>query len=496
MHTSKSFSSALPQPLSSGESVPGSPTLSLSPGPATPWQTPAPELQSGTNSPLSTSPGSSAPTSPAGSVRPCTLHGLGPKPGNQRYKAGRRKSINSIPPSPLACTSSPTPQVPSPHRSPSPLPGYSKNIQAYPGKMLSPPTTVRHSIRVRAGDSPRSPLLKRVQSAEKLSAVYLADKKQSSSGKHAATSSGEGINETLQKECRNLGEVGEDQTLPDGQGPGENVGHDHVGTQKLRESTAEGHESDQDRVVMKKLIWSERRDSFKKQEAVQEVGVDAADVTTVAGEWERTKKDGGREGADRIEEKCSEHKAAWGKGIFGSDATSEEDSDLKEPSSLKSVPQIEVHKSGVESHQRGAVEWTCHVTSPIQGLCHDPVGQFSTGGSEMSSMRKQRAPTLRPEGQVLHTEVETLGAVHHPHQSDLPCCHGKTQTSLWTEGSPTQTGHHGKEAPTRSRESAMCTDTKLQSQSGKQEAHEDNTIASSSPAKKSTRNRKKGRVKD
>ncbi|XP_038632828.1 microtubule-associated serine/threonine-protein kinase 3-like isoform X2 [Scyliorhinus canicula] len=503
MHTSKSFSSSLQQPLSSGESVPGSPTLSLSPGPATPCQTPAPELQPGTNSPLSTSPGSSAPTSPAGSVRPCTLHGLGPKPSNQRYKAGRRKSINSIPPSPLACTSSPTPQVPSPHRSPSPLPGYSKNIQAYPGKMLSPPTTVRHSIRARAGDSPRSPLLKRVQSAEKLSAAYLADKKQSGSGKQAATPPGEGINETLQKECGNLGEVGEDQSLPGGQGPGENLGHDPVGTQKLRESTAERHENDQDRVVMKKLIWSERRDSFKKQEAVQEVSVDEADVTTVAVEWERTKKggvSGGREGAGRIEEKCPEYKAARVKGSFGSDATSEEDSDLKEPSSLKSVPQIEVHKSEMESYQRGAVEWTCHATSPIQGLGQDPIGQFSAGGSETSSMRKQRAPTLRPEGLVLHAEVETmattLGAVRRPHQSDLLCCQGKTQSSLRTEGSPPETGHHRKEAPTRSREGAMCTDTKLQSQSEKQEAHEENTIVSNAPARKSTRNRKKGRVKD
>lgn len=134
LHTSRSFSSGLHHSLSSSESLPESPTHSVSPGPATPCRSPAPDLPPGTRgeggdicsgqggdatchsvphhavslcppdavSPQSTSPSSSTPTSPAGHVRPSSLHGLAPKLGGQRYKVGRRKSTSSIPPSPLA----------------------------------------------------------------------------------------------------------------------------------------------------------------------------------------------------------------------------------------------------------------------------------------------------------------------------------------------------------------------------------------------------------
>uniref|UniRef100_A0A8C6NXE3 non-specific serine/threonine protein kinase n=1 Tax=Nothobranchius furzeri TaxID=105023 RepID=A0A8C6NXE3_NOTFU len=177
MHSSRSFSSGLHHSVSSSESLPGSPTHSLSPGPSTPCRSPAPEHPD--NSPQSTSPCSSSPSSPATHIRPNSLHGLGSKLSTQRYtKVGRRKSTSNIPPSPLACTSSSSSTQPlSPQRSPSPLPGFAK--------------------------PPRSPLLKRVQSAEKLSAFY-------------------------------IGQL----------------------------------------VVMRKLNLSERRDSFKKQEAVQEVSFD------------------------------------------------------------------------------------------------------------------------------------------------------------------------------------------------------------------------------
>uniref|UniRef100_A0A8C9FD59 non-specific serine/threonine protein kinase n=1 Tax=Pavo cristatus TaxID=9049 RepID=A0A8C9FD59_PAVCR len=104
LHTSRSFSSGLHHSLSSSESLPESPTHSLSPGPTTPCRSPAPDLPPDAVSPQSTSPSSSTPTSPAGHVRPSTLHGLAPKLGGQRYKVGRRKSTSSIPPSPLACT--------------------------------------------------------------------------------------------------------------------------------------------------------------------------------------------------------------------------------------------------------------------------------------------------------------------------------------------------------------------------------------------------------
>lgn len=122
----------------------------------------------GTNSSQSSSPSSSAPNSPAGSghIRPSTLHGLGPKLGGQRYRSGRRKSAGSIPLSPLARTPSPTPQPTSPQRSPSPLLGHSigntKIAQSFPSKMHSPPTIVRHIVRPKSAEPPRSPLLKRV----------------------------------------------------------------------------------------------------------------------------------------------------------------------------------------------------------------------------------------------------------------------------------------------------------------------------------------------
>uniref|UniRef100_A0A3Q3R7L7 non-specific serine/threonine protein kinase n=1 Tax=Monopterus albus TaxID=43700 RepID=A0A3Q3R7L7_MONAL len=198
MHGSRSFSSGLHHSVSSSESLPGSPTHSLSPGPSTPSRSPAPDHQEN-NSPQSTSPCSSSPSSPAAHIRPSSLHGLSSKLSTQRFnKVGRRKSTSNIPPSPLACNSSSSSTQPlSPQRSPSPLPGF----------------------------PPRSPLLKRVQSAEKLSGVYLADKKPYA--------------------------------------PRTYIGADH-----------------KQLVVMRKLNLSERRDSFKKQEAVQEVSFDEPEEKT------------------------------------------------------------------------------------------------------------------------------------------------------------------------------------------------------------------------
>ncbi|XP_053557321.1 microtubule-associated serine/threonine-protein kinase 4 isoform X2 [Bombina bombina] len=189
LHTSRSFS-CLNRSLSSGESLPGSPTHSLSPRSPTPSCRSTPDFPSGTNSSQSSSPSSSAPNSPAGSghIRPCTLHGLGPKLGGQRYRSGRRKSAGSIPLSPLARTPSPTPQPPSPQRSPSPLHGLSvgnsKSNPNFPAKMHSPPTIVRHAVRPKSAEPPRSPLLKRVQSEEKLSPSYCCEKKHLCPRKH------------------------------------------------------------------------------------------------------------------------------------------------------------------------------------------------------------------------------------------------------------------------------------------------------------------------
>lgn len=190
LHTSRSFSSGLQHSLSSSESLPGSPTHSLSPSPTTPCRSPAPDVPTDTASPPSVSPSSSSPASPAtGHTRPSSLHGLAAKLGPPRHKSGRRKSTSSIPPSPLACPPVPTP----PPRSPSPLPGH---------------------IPIPA----RSPRLRRGQSADKL---------------------GLGTSERL-----------------DGDGG------------------RRGRGAEAELVVMRRLHLSERRDSFKKQEAVQEVSFD------------------------------------------------------------------------------------------------------------------------------------------------------------------------------------------------------------------------------
>lgn len=323
MHSSRSFSSGLHHSVSSSESLPGSPTHSLSPGPSTPCRSPAPDHQTfgesfyvsidlniwkqwgflvlfivnvvkywgfGTfsdvwylkqfffyflenNSPQSTSPCSSSPSSPAAHIRPSSLHGLGSKLSTQRYtKVGRRKSTSNIPPSPLACTSSSTSaQQLSPQRSPSPLSGFAKSLHTYHGKTLSPPTIVRHIVRPRSAEPPRSPLLKRVQSAEKLSVVYHGDKKSYAPRRH-----------TLEVPF-----YGEGDLLGDSEAEGAcgvaYIGADHsrlggyIGSQRMRDCVIERSEQ---LVVMRKLNLSERRDSFKKQEAVQEVSFDEPEEKT------------------------------------------------------------------------------------------------------------------------------------------------------------------------------------------------------------------------
>ncbi|XP_038571498.1 microtubule-associated serine/threonine-protein kinase 3 isoform X2 [Micropterus salmoides] len=274
MHSSRSFSSGLHHSVSSSESLPGSPTHSLSPGPSTPCRSPAPDHQGiDNNSPQSTSPCSSSPSSPAAHIRPSSLHGLGSKLSTQRYtKVGRRKSTSNIPPSPLACNSSSSSAQPlSPQRSPSPLSGFAKTLHTYHGKTLSPPTIVRHIVRPRSAEPPRSPLLKRVQSAEKLSGVYHADKKSYAPRRH-----------TLEVPYYGEGDLLGDLEA-EGVCGGSYIGVDHsrlggyIGSQRMRDS---GIERSEQLVVMRKLNLSERRDSFKKQEAVQEVSFDEPEEKT------------------------------------------------------------------------------------------------------------------------------------------------------------------------------------------------------------------------
>ncbi|XP_059203685.1 microtubule-associated serine/threonine-protein kinase 1-like [Centropristis striata] len=178
LHTSRSLSS-LNRSLSSGDSLPGSPTHSLSA--RSPTQSYRSNLTESTylgTSSQSSSPASSTPNSPAAShhMRPSSLHGLSPKLHRQ-YRSARCKSAGNIPLSPLAHTPSPTTS------SPPPLSGHtvgsSNTTQMFPAKLHSSPPVARP--RPKSAEPPRSPLLQRVQSAEKLGAPILPSSSSSSS---------------------------------------------------------------------------------------------------------------------------------------------------------------------------------------------------------------------------------------------------------------------------------------------------------------------------
>ncbi|KAI5625931.1 microtubule-associated serine/threonine-protein kinase 1 isoform X1 [Silurus asotus] len=164
LHTSRSLSS-LNRSLSSSESLPGSPTHSLSARSPTQSYRSSPESSYLGASSQSSSPASSTPNSPAASqhMRPSSLHGLSPKLHRQ-YRSARCKSAGNIPLSPLAHTPSPT------QSSPPSLSGHtvgsSNMTQSFPVKLHSSPPITRP--RPKSAEPPRSPLLKRVQSAEKL----------------------------------------------------------------------------------------------------------------------------------------------------------------------------------------------------------------------------------------------------------------------------------------------------------------------------------------
>ncbi|KAM9349066.1 microtubule-associated serine/threonine-protein kinase 3 [Symphorus nematophorus] len=275
MQSSRSFSSGFHQ--SSSDSLSGSPTQSLSPGPSTPCRSPAPDHSGDSSS----SPCSSSPNSPVPQARPSSLHVLG------RYtKAGRCKSTSSIPPSPLACI--PPPQPLSPQCSPSCLPSHPKTLQGFHGKTLSPPTIARHSVRPRSAEPPRSPLLKRVQSAEKLTGGdkstggYHGDRKAYSTRRHTMEvplSEGEGL-EDMEGDTATgfvcVGEHGRQGLYIGGQRGHQDMvsgGSEHHRTTASPQHRGGNHHS-KEVVVMRKLALSERRDSFKKQEAVQEVSFD------------------------------------------------------------------------------------------------------------------------------------------------------------------------------------------------------------------------------
>ncbi|XP_042629316.1 microtubule-associated serine/threonine-protein kinase 3-like isoform X1 [Cyprinus carpio] len=256
IQNSRSFSAGFQH--SPNDSLSDSPTPSLSPGPNTPCRSPAPDLSCDSNSPQSSSPCSSSPNSPIPQSRPSSLHVLGSKIGLRYSKPGRCKSANSIPPSPLACN--PSSQPLSPQCSPSSLTGVPKSHHSFHNKMMSPPTIVRQTVCPRSAESPRSPLLNRVQSSERPSCAQHGDKKPFSTRRHTV--------EVPQSEAEGL------ELQPSDIASGFVCVGDHarqglyLAGQRVRDSGG---------AVMRKLNLSERRDSFKKQEAVQEVSFDYSD---------------------------------------------------------------------------------------------------------------------------------------------------------------------------------------------------------------------------
>lgn len=119
-----------------------------------------------------------SPQSPGQYQRPSTLHGL--KHGLKHASAinvhstNRRKSLGQIPLSPLARTPSPSPLPSSPTRSPSPLifppghhPGSSNQTQCY-SPNVSTPNSTKKSLGRHRNSEPRSPLLRRALSPDRL----------------------------------------------------------------------------------------------------------------------------------------------------------------------------------------------------------------------------------------------------------------------------------------------------------------------------------------
>ena len=188
MTPSRSFTS-LSRSLSSGDSLPGSPTRSPKSPPLSRMWSPASDSarSTGDTSSNSSSPNSSTPNSPASSAhfsRPSSLHGL--KHKLQTIKSPhRRKSVHNIPLSPLARTPSPSPMATSPTRSPSPLTmgqvphhhsavhGISNMTQTYNPSTQSSPSPVQLTPAARKIGRPKScepgsPLLRRALSPDRL----------------------------------------------------------------------------------------------------------------------------------------------------------------------------------------------------------------------------------------------------------------------------------------------------------------------------------------
>ncbi|XP_035750101.1 microtubule-associated serine/threonine-protein kinase 2 isoform X10 [Egretta garzetta] len=377
LHTSRSLSS-LNRSLSSGESVPGSPTHNLSPRSPTQSYRSTPESvhSVGGNSSQSSSPSSSVPNSPAssGHIRPSSLHGLAPKLQRQ-YRSPRRKSAGNIPLSPLAHTPSPTPQSTSPQRSPSPLPGHSVGsssiIQSFPVKLHSSPPLVRQISRPKSAEPPRSPLLKRVQSAEKLAAsLSSSEKKLASSRKHSLDISHSEFKKEMLQRDPSLQSLQEsvNETTGGKLGLAEKGMLQKPGSRKLGAIR-------QDRV--------ERRESLQKQEAIREV--DSSEDET---------DDGSEDSQDgrRLDKPPDS-------GDQGSDSFNEDNkfsSKLESKDSIEDDAFLPEDPKGTEDLQKGNNQQAKPVSEPLQIGVHPSPSEVlpRTSPEKLPNLEKT---FLRPE---------------------------------------------------------------------------------------------------
>ncbi|XP_052522993.1 microtubule-associated serine/threonine-protein kinase 2 isoform X6 [Tympanuchus pallidicinctus] len=377
LHTSRSLSS-LNRSLSSGESVPGSPTHNLSPRSPTQSYRSTPESvhSVGGNSSQSSSPSSSVPNSPAssGHIRPSSLHGLAPKLQRQ-YRSPRRKSAGNIPLSPLAHTPSPTPQSTSPQRSPSPLPGHSIGsssiIQSFPVKLHSSPPLVRQISRPKSAEPPRSPLLKRVQSAEKLAAsLSSSEKKLTSSRKHSLDISHSEFKKEMLQRDPSLQSLQEsvNETTGGKLGLAEKGMLQKPGSRKLGAIR-------QDRV--------ERRESLQKQEAIREV--DSSEDETDDGSEDS--QDGRR--LDKPPES----------GDQGSDSYNGDNkfsSKLESKDSMEDDAFLPEDPKGTEDLQKGSSQQTKAVSELLQVGVHPSPSEVLPRTSPENVAGSEK-PLLRPE---------------------------------------------------------------------------------------------------
>ncbi|XP_014106248.1 PREDICTED: microtubule-associated serine/threonine-protein kinase 2 isoform X2 [Pseudopodoces humilis] len=401
LHTSRSLSS-LNRSLSSGESVPGSPTHNLSPRSPTQSYRSTPESihSVGGNSSQSSSPSSSVPNSPAssGHIRPSSLHGLAPKLQRQ-YRSPRRKSAGNIPLSPLAHTPSPTPQSTSPQRSPSPLPGHSVGsssiIQSFPVKLHSSPPLVRQISRPKSAEPPRSPLLKRVQSAEKLAAsLSSSEKKLGSSRKHSLDiSHSEFKKEMLQRDpsLQSLQESANETT-------GGKLGLAEKGMLQKPGSRKLGAIR-QDRV--------ERRESLQKQEAIREV--DSSEDETDDGSEDS--QDGRRLDKPR------------GSGDRGSDSFNEDNkfsSKLESKDSIEDDAFLPEDPKGTEDLQKGNTQQVKPVSEPLQISVHPSPPELPSRTSP-EKLANSEKPFLKSETTAKEPKL--------PENKTLECFGSKDRSS-------------------------------------------------------------------